>query len=50
MKENIMSTTTFTGPIVSGAGFSSDDTLGSADFTSGSSFNLTDFTVRPAAT
>jgi hypothetical protein len=50
MKENIMSTTTFTGPVVSGAGFTSDDTLNSsADLASGS-YNLTDFTVRPAAT
>jgi len=49
MKENIMSTTTFTGPVVSGAGFTSDDTLDSADLASGS-YNLADFTVRPAAT
>ena len=44
-----MSTTTFTGPVVSGAGFTSDDTLDSADLASGA-YNLTDFTVRPAAT
>ena len=44
-----MATTTFSGPVVSNAGFSSDDTLTSADYTSGS-YNLTDFTVRPAAT
>jgi len=44
-----MSTTTFTGPVVSGAGFTSDDTLDSADLASGS-YNLADFTVRPAAT
>ncbi len=43
-----MSTTTFSGPVVSNAGFSSDDTLTAADYTSGS-YNLTDFTVRPAA-
>ena len=44
-----MSTTTFSGPVVSNAGFSSDDTLDAADLSS-NSFNLTDFTVRPAAT
>ena len=44
-----MSTTTFTGPVVSGAGFTSDDTLNSADLASGA-YNLTDLTVRPAAT
>ena len=50
MKENIMSTTTFSGPVVSGAGFTSDDTINASNLTSGSSFNLTDFTVRPTAT
>ena len=45
-----MGTTTFTGPVVSRSGFSSDDTLTAADYTSTSSYNLTDFTVRPAAT
>ena len=45
-----MGTTTFTGPVVSKSGFSSDDTLTAADYTSTSSYNLTDFTVRPAAT
>ena len=44
-----MATTTFSGPVVSGAGFNSDDTLNSSDLASGS-YNLTDFTVRPAAT
>ena len=44
-----MATTTFSGPVVSGSGFSSDDTLSSADFTAGA-YNLTNFTVRPAAT
>ena len=43
-----MSTTTFTGPVVSGAGFTSDDTLDSADLAL-NAYNLTDFTVRPAA-
>ena len=45
-----MSTTTFSGPVVSGAGFTSDDTINASNLTSGSSFNLTDFTVRPTAT
>ena len=44
-----MAQTTFSGPVTSKAGFNSDDTLTAADYTSGS-FNLTDFTVRPAAT
>lgn len=44
-----MSRTTFTGPVVSGAGFTSDDTLDSADLAL-NAFNLTDFTVRPTAT
>lgn len=44
-----MGTTTFSGPVVSNAGFSSDDTLTTADLSSGG-YNLTDFTVRPAAT
>jgi hypothetical protein len=44
-----MATTTFSGPVVSNAGFSSDDTLNSADLSTGS-YNLTDFTVRPAST
>ena len=43
-----MAQTTFSGPVTSNAGFNSDDTLTSADLSSGS-FNLTDFTVRPAA-
>ena len=43
-----MATTTFSGPVVSNAGFSSDDTLSTADLSTGS-YNLTDFTVRPAA-
>ena len=44
-----MAQTTFSGPVTSNAGFNSDDTLTLSDYTSGS-FNLTDFTVRPAAT
>ena len=44
-----MATTTFSGPVTSNAGFNSDDTLDSNDLSTGS-FNLTDFTVRPAAT
>ena len=44
-----MAQTTFSGPVTSNAGFNSDDTLTSADLSSGS-YNLTDFTVRPAAT
>ncbi len=44
-----MAQTTFSGPVTSNAGFHSDDTLTSADLSSGG-FNLTDFTVRPAAT
>ena len=44
-----MAQTTFSGPVTSKAGFNSDETLTTADYTSGS-FNLTDFTVRPAAT
>ena len=43
-----MGTTTFSGPVVSDSGFSSDDTLSASDLTT-ASFNLTDFTVRPAA-
>ena len=43
-----MGTTTFSGPVVSDSGFSSDDTLSASDLSTGS-FNLTDFTVRPAA-
>jgi len=45
-----MAQTTFSGPVTSNAGFNSDDTLTSADYTSSGSYNLTDFTVRPAAT
>jgi hypothetical protein len=44
-----MAKTTFSGPVTSNAGFNSDDTLTSADYTNGG-FNLTNFTVRPAAT
>ena len=44
-----MATTTFTGPVTSNAGFNSDDTLNSNDLSTGA-FNLTNFTVRPAAT
>jgi hypothetical protein len=44
-----MAQTTFSGPVTSNAGFNSDDTLTAADYTAGS-YNLTDFTVRPAAT
>ena len=44
-----MAQTTFSGPVTSNAGFNSDDTLTSADLSTGS-YNLTDFTVRPAAT
>jgi hypothetical protein len=44
-----MANTTFSGPVTSNAGFNSDDTLTSADYTNGG-FNLTNFTVRPAAT
>ena len=44
-----MAQTTFAGPVTSNAGFNSDDTLTSADLSSGS-FNLTDFTVRPTTT
>ena len=43
-----MAQTTFSGPVTSNAGFNSDDTLTSADYTNGG-FNLTNFTVRPAA-
>lgn len=43
-----MGTTTFSGPVISDSGFSSDDTLTASDLSTGS-FNLTDFTVRPAA-
>ena len=43
-----MAQTTFSGPVTSNAGFNSDDTLTAADLSTGS-FNLTDFTVRPAA-
>ena len=43
-----MAQTTFSGPVTSNAGFNSDDTLTSADLSTGA-FNLTDFTVRPAA-
>ena len=44
-----MAQTTFSGPVTSNAGFNSDDTLDSNDLSTGA-FNLTDFTVRPAAT
>ena len=44
-----MAQTTFSGPVTSNAGFNSDDTLTASDLTSGG-YNLTDFTVRPAAT
>ena len=44
-----MGQTTFSGPVTSKAGFNSDDTLNSTDLASGS-YNLTDFTVRPAVT
>jgi len=44
-----MARTTFSGPVTSNAGFNSDDTLNSADLALGA-YNLTDFTVRPAAT
>jgi len=44
-----MAQTTFSGPVTSKAGFNSDDTLTATDLTSGG-YNLTDFTVRPAAT
>ena len=44
-----MAQTTFSGPVTSNAGFNSDDILTSADYTNGG-FNLTNFTVRPAAT
>jgi len=44
-----MAQTTFSGPVTSNAGFNSDDTLTAADLSTGS-YNLTDFTVRPAAT
>ena len=43
-----MAQTTFSGPVTSNAGFNSDDTLTSADLSTGS-FNLTDFTVRPTS-
>jgi len=46
--EYIMAQTTFSGPVTSNAGFNSDDTLTSADLSTGS-YSLTDFTVRPAA-
>ena len=44
-----MAQTTFSGPVTSQNGFNSDDTLTAADYVAGS-YNLTDFTVRPAAT
>ena len=44
-----MAQTTFSGPVTSNAGFNSDDTLTATDLSTGS-YNLTDFTVRPAAT
>ena len=44
-----MAQTTFSGPVTSNAGFNSDETVTTADYTSGS-YNLTDFTVRPAST
>ena len=44
-----MAQTTFSGPVTSNGGFNSDDTLVSTDYTSGG-YNLTNFTVRPAAT
>jgi len=43
-----MGTTTFSGPVVSNAGFTSDDTLTASDLSTGA-YNLTNFTVRPAA-
>ena len=43
-----MGQTTFSGPVTSNAGFNSDDTLNSTDLSTGA-YNLTDFTVRPAA-
>ena len=43
-----MAQTTFSGPVTSNAGFNSDDTLTSADLNTAGSYNLTDFTVRPA--
>ena len=43
-----MAQTTFSGPVTSQNGFNSDDTLTSADLSTGS-FNLTDFTVRPTS-
>ena len=43
-----MAQTTFSGPVTSQNGFNSDDTLTAADYVAGS-YNLTDFTVRPAA-
>ena len=43
-----MGQTTFSGPVTSNAGFNSDDTLNATDLSLGS-YNLTDFTVRPAA-
>jgi len=45
-----MGNTTFSGPVTSKSGFNSDDTLTAADYTSSSGYNLTSFTVRPAAT
>ena len=45
-----MAQTTFSGPVTSNAGFNSDDTITSADLNSAGSYNLTDFTVRPAVT
>jgi len=44
-----MAQTTFSGPVTSQAGFNSDDTLNATDLASGS-YNLADFTVRPAVT
>ena len=44
-----MSKTTFSGPVTSNAGFNSDQILTAVDYVSGE-YNLTDFTVRPAAT
>jgi len=48
-KETIMAQTTFSGPVTSQNGFNSDDTPTTVDYVSGS-YNLTDFTVRPAST
>ena len=44
-----MAQTTFSGPVTSQNGFNSDDTPTTVDYVAGS-YNLTDFTVRPAST